>query len=771
MKTIESLLAQSKELQQIYLPVILRLNEKSDKQTYKTLIEEDKVSFIHDEIYGQLQELIKINNPSKKITTDEYKKLIEEHINGSRIHEYGVWVYYPWVRKLIHVLDEIEFINVRTNRNQYKITKTEQDILKTKKIGIVGLSVGQSIALTMAMERTCGELRIADFDTVELSNMNRIRTSSYNLGLNKTIIAAREILEIDPFFNIKIFSDGLHTDNMDDFFLKDGKLDLFVEVCDGLDIKIESRFKAKELNIPVIMDTNDRGMLDVERYDLEPDRPILHGLADGLNPSNIKGLSNEEKIPYILKMIGADTISTRLKASMMEVEQSINTWPQLASSVVLGGALTTDVCRRILLNQYHDSGRYYLDMEDIVKDKNIELQKKALPKNPYLPLNHEDTKKIIALYFKSFASNRYSPEELQVEKIIDAAIAAPSAGNNQPWKWVFSRGILFLFHDKHKSWSWGDYFEMGAHMSLGTALENVHLQSTAMNLEDNITLFPIKEEPKLIASIYFNKIEDVINQDVIKSAEFIFKRNTNRKIESRQILDSNFFNTIKKNIANDEGINLFYIEDEKKLNELADIIGECDKMRLLNELGHEEFYHEIRWTNDEAKAKRDGIELKAVDITQSDFAGFKIAKDWKAVELLSIWNQGNAFKKLSLKSVKTASAIIVFTISEFNLENLVNAGRSIQKIWIATNQMNISIHPMLSPAFFFNRLTNGKGEGLTKSASDELEQLRTKFLSIFSINSTKNKPQNEVFIMKVSVSEDMGIKSFRKDKKDIFSKL
>ncbi|RYX84404.1 Rv1355c family protein, partial [bacterium] len=371
METIEILKSNTKELQNTYLPLLLNLRKDEDKITYKNLIKEGKVNFIHDEIYGQLQELIKINNPSKKLTNEEYKFLIEEHINCNKIDDYGLWVYYPWIKKLVHILDEAEFVKVRTNRNQYKITEDEQELLKTKKIGIVGLSVGQSIALTMAMERTCGELRIADFDIVELSNINRLRTSSFNLGLNKTIIAAREIAEIDPFLKVKIFNEGLHSNNMNDFFLNGGKLDLFVEVCDGLDIKIESRFKAKELNIPVIMDTNDRGMLDVERFDLERDRPILHGLAEGLNPTNIKDLSNEDKIPYILKMIGADTISTRLKASMMEVEQSINTWPQLASSVVLGGALTTDVSRRILLDQYHESGRYYLDMEELVKDQSI----------------------------------------------------------------------------------------------------------------------------------------------------------------------------------------------------------------------------------------------------------------------------------------------------------------------------------------------------------------------------------------------------------------
>jgi hypothetical protein len=369
MNNISNFLEDFKNTKQVYKPIILRLDNFQDKLSFKELVEDSKIKFVCDEIYGQLEELIKVKNPAVNFKQDQYPELINKHLAGKDIREYGVWVYYPWNQRLVHLLDEEEFIEVRTNRNRNKITREEQEKLRKKKIGIVGLSVGQSIALTMVMERICGELRLADFDTAELSNLNRIRTGVHNLGLNKTIIAAREILEIDPFLNVKLFNDGLHDGNMDEFFLGGDKLDLFVEVCDGLNVKIKSRFKARELQIPVIMDTNDRGMLDVERFDREPARPILHGLADGLDPDTIGNLTNEEKIPYILKMIGADTMSARLKASMPEVKKTINTWPQLASSVTLGGGVTTDVCRRILLDQFHDSGRYYVDLDEIIDNK------------------------------------------------------------------------------------------------------------------------------------------------------------------------------------------------------------------------------------------------------------------------------------------------------------------------------------------------------------------------------------------------------------------
>lgn len=356
-------LLNSQQAEAQYQPLFFDLKNPLDEQKLQALIDEKNVSLVYDEIHGQLEELIKCRNPSVKLTREETNNLINVLLSGKKIQDYGVWVFYPWSEKLVHLLPKEEFIEVRTNRNKNKITEEEQSRLQEKVIGIVGLSVGQSIALTLAMERTCGELRLADFDTAELSNLNRIRTGVHNLGVSKTVLAAREIYEIDPFLKVRIFNDGLNKENIDDFFIEHGKLDLFIEVCDGLEIKIESRFKARELEIPVVMDTNDRGMIDVERFDLDPDRSVFHGYLDKFIIDNTLQVAPENRTDILLSIISFDELSERMQLSMAQIGKSINTWPQLASSVVLGGAITTDICRRILLDEHRDSGRYYVDLE------------------------------------------------------------------------------------------------------------------------------------------------------------------------------------------------------------------------------------------------------------------------------------------------------------------------------------------------------------------------------------------------------------------------
>lgn len=350
-----------------YRPVFYRLSDPNDEFSFLSLLNSNPQIKIYDQIQGQLEELVKSLNPQKSFSKEELSLEAKKHVGSLPDEKYGVWVYYKWSNKLVHVLDEKEFIAVRTNRNQNKITTEEEQVLSGKRIGVIGLSVGQSVAVTIAMERICGELRIADFDVLELSNLNRIRAGVHDLGLRKTVVVAREIAEIDPFLKVTCYSEGITEENIDAFLTENGKLDVLVDECDGLNIKILCRQRAKQYNMPVVMDTSDRGMVDIERFDLEPERPILHGLIDHLDIGKLKeAKTNQEKLPFVAAMIGIDSISKRLKESLTEVGKTITTWPQLASSVVLGGAVVCDICRKILLNQLSVSGRFYVDTDEII---------------------------------------------------------------------------------------------------------------------------------------------------------------------------------------------------------------------------------------------------------------------------------------------------------------------------------------------------------------------------------------------------------------------
>jgi tRNA A37 threonylcarbamoyladenosine dehydratase len=95
------------------------------------------------------------------------------------------------------VLGPRGFRTVRLDRNN--ITAGEQDRLGALSIGVAGLSVGHVIAHTLAAQGMCGRLRLADFDHLELSNLNRVPATVFDIGINKAYVAARRVAELDPY--------------------------------------------------------------------------------------------------------------------------------------------------------------------------------------------------------------------------------------------------------------------------------------------------------------------------------------------------------------------------------------------------------------------------------------------------------------------------------------------------------------------------------------------------------------------------------------------
>ncbi len=147
----------------------------------------------------------------------------------------------------------------------------------------------------------------------------------FDLGLNKATVAARRIAELDPYLPVELFDRGITTESVDGFL--DG-VDVLVEECDSLDTKVLIRQVARARGIPVLMATGDRGTLDVERFDLEPDRQILHGLLGDLEFAELSGLPSEDKVPYALRMMDGAQLSPRMAASLVEVGTTLATWPQ-----------------------------------------------------------------------------------------------------------------------------------------------------------------------------------------------------------------------------------------------------------------------------------------------------------------------------------------------------------------------------------------------------------------------------------------------------------
>jgi molybdopterin/thiamine biosynthesis adenylyltransferase len=742
-------------IRNVYKPVFFRISNKSEHDALESLIDSKSYIGIFDTIEAQLKELIRTKKPSVTLTDEEVKAGVADHLAGRSMDEYGVWVYYPWAERLVHLLDEEEFVRLRTNRNKYKITDAEQTTLFTKRVGVIGLSVGQSVSLTMAIERTFGELRIADFDELEITNLNRLRSGVHNMGLKKTVLVAREIAEIDPFLKVTCFHEGITDANMEQFLMENGKLDVLIDECDSVDVKIKCRVAARKHRIPVLMEASDRATIDIERFDLHPERPILHGFIEHLDISQMKNLKTmEEKLPYILPIVGIETMSPRLKASAVEIGQTISTWPQLASAVTLGGGITADICRKVLLDQLHVSGRYFIDMDELISDPQPQDDEQIIqPKALTCDVMKEYAARVPAAPVANVVSDKAI-----IEQLMDAAVLAPSAGNNQPWKWYFDGSRLFLFDDPSRSEAFANFDGMVSNLAMGTALENISLKAKALNVSLDTKLFPLGAGDGFnpIAVVTVSKGEAIAKDELIN---YIASRHTNRKPGIGGTISENVLQELVEAVSVVDGMSLHILIDPDDIAKIADITGEAEKLRMFIPRGHRDlFYSEIRWDKESAERTKDGLDVRTLDLEPKDAIGFKVIKDERAIELVNEWDMGAALENMTRKLVATSSAVCLVKGPGFTPEYCVQAGRATQRAWLVAEKNKLAVQPVMSAIFHFARLVHGRGESMPEKIQKKFNELHSEFIKLFGVSST---PEEPLFLFRLCFAEEPKVRSLR----------
>lgn len=420
-----------------------------------------------------------------------------------------------------------------------------------------------------------------------------------------------------------------------------------------------------------------------------------------------------------------------------------------------------------MLGQFTKSGRYFVDPEKEINDdvdgynynRNGQKEKIEVISNTSI----QDYENVLSLAFDLLNLNEHKSDvtEKEVEDLVKAASLAPSGGNIQPWKWIFKKGNLFLFVDKHRTSSVLNYANTASYIAHGTAIENMLIKANDLNLSLNIKQLPLEEHPNLTAVITFTRGKND-EYSYAHLLPYLEKRYTNRKVKSEgQLSDDQlaFFSGFK--MLNDQ-FRLTVYSDRQKMNELKRVMTQVDQLYYTSKLGHQNFNQELRWTPKQAKVTRDGVDLDTIDLTPTEKAGFRVSKKWEVVRYLKEWNLGAAYSKLTSKGIDAASAlVVVIGPNDLKAQNYLDCGRLIEQIWLSATSMNLALQPMSISSFLFSRAHFDQSEEFS-SLKPDLLRLDKKFRSITGISDS----ESPFFVFRLAKADEHEIRALRRDVKD-----
>lgn len=114
--------------------------------------------------------------------------------------------------------DEVHYL-ARTARNQMWFGGAGgQQQLRKLRIGVAGLGGMGSNVAELLVRLGVGQLRIADPDTIDISNLNRqVIAHADTVGKGKAEVSRQELRRIAEDFDLVTYSDGIHSGNADEF--------------------------------------------------------------------------------------------------------------------------------------------------------------------------------------------------------------------------------------------------------------------------------------------------------------------------------------------------------------------------------------------------------------------------------------------------------------------------------------------------------------------------------------------------------------------------
>ncbi len=712
--------------EELWQPLFFDAGQPADHAVLADLRARGRIWKTHDTLAAQLADLVRTRAPGQPQTPAEREHAIAALLDGKTADSFGRWVFYPWSGQLCHVLPAAELRELRHDRNRNKITRAEQATLAKLTVGVVGLSVGNAIAFTLAQEGSAGHLKLADFDRLDLSNMNRLHSGIHQIGVKKTVLAARQIVELDPDAQLTLFHDGLTEDNLDEFIGAAPRLDILFDECDGLMMKVMLRQKARAARLPVVMETSDRGMIDVERFDLTPERPIFHGLSRITDAAELRALPPSERVTVVLDIVGATTISARQGASLFEVDRTISTWPQLAGDVALGGATVATVVRRIGLALPMDSGRRYVDLDEV-----LSRQASVGPAASPAPPPRSSLRSASSSSPTTAGIAGLSP---RMTDLLDAATLAPSAGNTQPWQFRVEGETAWVIHDPTRG-SLLDANGRAPRLALGSAIENMVIAAAGRGLALRIRQFPFHADPRVVAEVSVAGPAGEFEKRLAHLAPFIGVRHTNRRLGERVPLTQVEIEDLAAAAGEDASFDVR--AGDAELAECADILAEGDRIRFTVRELHAGLFDEVRFTAEDVARTRDGVDIDTMEMSVKDRAAVDVLARADVMATVRAQGGGAALGDSTRNAVASASAMVLMRARADAPSADLAGGRALERGWLTAAAAGLALHPLGALPYVVDLLDQPARSIFTLGEAERLRALDVRLDRLFTQESDK----------------------------------
>jgi len=324
------------------------------------------------------------------------------------------------------------------------------------------------------------------------------------------------------------------------------------------------------------------------------------------------------------------------------------------------------------------------------------------------------------------------PTQEIMEKILAAAVNAPSGGNSQPWHFTFQDGELAVIAEPEKDHPILNYRHRGTWIAHGALVENIKIAAAAHGFKSAVKIFPDANQPNLTARIKF--------ESAAPAEEELFQampeRTTNRQGYDLKLLTAEQKKYLEPSLREVDGeVKVIWVEDRNQINRLGQAAAANEIVTLENQKLHELFFDEVVWTRQEEVAKKKGLFVATMELKPPERFGLKLFKHWPVMRPLT---KLGAARKIAASNAKNyaATPLVGLVIVKDRDEDFIGAGRVIERIWLKAARFGFGFHLITGTMFFWQGINLG---GLKIFSEDHRRLINDEYQAVADIAGIKDK--------------------------------
>ncbi|MCF6355920.1 MAG: hypothetical protein L3J26_12610 [Candidatus Polarisedimenticolaceae bacterium] len=317
----------------------------------------------------------------------------------------------------------------------------------------------------------------------------------------------------------------------------------------------------------------------------------------------------------------------------------------------------------------------------------------------------------------------------KLEKIIAAAIRAPSGDNAQPWRLVASeaQGCIDVYNVPERDASYLNYQQSASFIAHGALIENILIAGKAVGCVIKLTTFPDANNPNHIARCEVS--ECAPESDPLYDP--IFKRYTNRNRYRSFDLPEQQCQSLKEAAGCIKDASVSVITDSSSRKRLAWLLRTNDRMVFEHKDIHAFLFEQIRWNQKEVTESCDGMPLTSLGIDAVETRIFPIFRFWSVVNAL---NSVGLSRIIGLKgglNCRSASALGIIKVDGRTPESFVAGGRALERVWLEATRQKLAFQPVVGLALLIQRLADGRLDGFSAKQKKAIEAAAQEINAIF----------------------------------------